>query len=51
MHAWNSAGELVNPVGREVMRRSPNGVKKAVMSLLLGSTFLASNPQYKSKTV
>ena len=51
MHSWNSKGELVNPVGNEVMRSSPNGVRKAVMSQLASSIFLASNPQYRSSTV
>ena len=51
IYSWNSEGELVNPVGKEVILNNPNGDTNAVMSLLASSIFLASNPQYRSRTV
>ena len=48
IHAWNSAGELVNPIGNDVRRRRPSGDIKAVRSRLVGCIFLASNPQCRS---
>ena len=51
MQFWNSAGELVNPIGIEVMRNKPSGVIKEVRSRLVTAVLRASNPQNKSKTV
>ena len=45
MHSWISEGELVHLVDNEVMHSNPKGVRKAAISQLALSIFLASNPQ------